>query len=172
MNELINIAYQIQNDIDNVKHHKYMAHQITVLYRYLSNVSFGKPFKKTIEAKFDDIKASLKPAVGVPCLNAEYRHFLRDITTNVILSAENSGEGIMEKLGKANLIIEKASGNLTPRAEKVSLTKIKQNRLDELRNSAAAHVPQVSEIMSVGPFFFLNTILTNYPTLIHFQWFY
>ncbi len=116
VNELITISYQIQNDIDNVHYHKYMAHQITVLYRYLSNVSFGKPFKKLIESKFDDIKASLKPAVGAPCLNAEYRHFLRDVTTDIIIAAENSGEGILEKLGKANLIIEKASGNATPKS--------------------------------------------------------
>lgn len=83
LNQIMVLAMQLQGDAENVSNHKYMAHQIAVLYQCVSRL--GPPLeaiKKEIEAHFNDIKANTSPSEDgtEPRLSRELCEWLIDLT--------------------------------------------------------------------------------------------
>lgn len=67
---------QLEADASRPEHHKYVAHQLALLYQTLNQVRGElKPFKKQLEARFDDIKATTE-AASAPQLSAEQAEWL------------------------------------------------------------------------------------------------
>lgn len=59
LNNLLVIAQQIQSDVLTCASHKYIAHQLAILYQCVG--TFGEPlfeYKKSIETKFNEIKTA------------------------------------------------------------------------------------------------------------------
>ena len=63
LNQLLHMATQLQRDAPIAANHKYLAHQIALLYQCLNAVrGESKPFKRRIEEQFDAVKAG--PGAG------------------------------------------------------------------------------------------------------------
>ena len=77
------MAQQLQADLP-AGNHKYMAHQIALLYQTLSysNLKCGA-FKKRIEPQFDAIK-KVTEACSSPQLPSDLKAWLHEITTDVV----------------------------------------------------------------------------------------
>jgi hypothetical protein len=82
-NQLLTMSKQLNYDGTHATNHKYIAHQIALLYQCL-NHSRGefKPFKREIEKHFDSIKA-LTESCSVPMLRADQKEWLHGVTTGI-----------------------------------------------------------------------------------------
>uniref|UniRef100_A0A3Q3DG61 Si:ch211-218d20.15 n=1 Tax=Hippocampus comes TaxID=109280 RepID=A0A3Q3DG61_HIPCM len=94
LNQLLVLSQQLEEDIRHLGSHKYIAHQLSVIYQVVSSfqsVDIFSETKKDIEANFKQMKESLVVEEGSrhePQLAAHYIHIL-DIThklTSVVLS--------------------------------------------------------------------------------------
>jgi len=75
LNQLVSMSMQLRLDVNSLRSHKFIAHQIALLYQCLNQV--GKqvlPFKKRIEERFEDIKAFIESEKS-PLLPQEYRNW-------------------------------------------------------------------------------------------------
>ena len=83
-NQLLTMTQQLHHDAENAINHKYVAHQIALLYQCL-NLARGefKPFKRDIEGEFDKIKA-LTESCSAPQLTFEQRQWLRGVTAGIM----------------------------------------------------------------------------------------
>jgi len=84
LNQLSNIAAQLRHDIVRYRNHKYIAHQIALLYQTLGQLggTIGER-KKEIEERFDEIKATTELSKE-PALTEEQTKWLVNLTTSVI----------------------------------------------------------------------------------------
>ncbi|KAI9143797.1 hypothetical protein BKA69DRAFT_1059046 [Paraphysoderma sedebokerense] len=71
MNQIVTLSLQLREDV-NLTNHKYMAHQIALLYQSLSGAKdeLKKQFRPRIESQFDNIKATCS-ATPDPKLTSE-----------------------------------------------------------------------------------------------------
>ncbi|XP_019715796.1 uncharacterized protein LOC109510129 [Hippocampus comes] len=95
LNQLLVLSQQLEEDIRHLGSHKYIAHQLSVIYQVVSSfqsVDIFSETKKDIEANFKQMKESLVVEEGSrhePQLAAHYIHWILDIThklTSVVLS--------------------------------------------------------------------------------------
>nr|CAG8440346.1 8450_t:CDS:2 [Entrophospora candida] len=89
-NQLVSVSLQLQQDI-KLTNHKYMAHQLALLYQCLNQV--GGPFLKyrsRVELHFDAIKA-LSNSSEEPQLDEEQKKWLSELTADIVTGALFSG---------------------------------------------------------------------------------
>ncbi|TPX40220.1 hypothetical protein SeMB42_g06092 [Synchytrium endobioticum] len=99
INQMAAMALQIRVDV-NLTNHKYMAHQLALLYQCLNLV--GEPFNKyqaAIQQEFESIKASTSTSrqVDSPQLSDHQKQWLSDLTLEIVSSALFSRESILPK---------------------------------------------------------------------------
>ncbi|XP_026151792.1 uncharacterized protein LOC113123750 isoform X2 [Mastacembelus armatus] len=95
LNQLLVLSQQLEEDIRHLGSHKYIAHQLSVIYQVISSfrgIQVFSDIKKDIEANFKQIKQSLVTEDGSrhePQLGAHYINWILEIThklTSVVLS--------------------------------------------------------------------------------------
>ncbi|KAL7747225.1 sporulation-induced protein [Sorochytrium milnesiophthora] len=87
LNQVVTLALQLRHDM-TLTNHKYIAHQIALLYQSLNSTrSELKSFKSKIETQFDAIKAACSAQVPDPQLGEEQQKWLTDLTTEVLTQA-------------------------------------------------------------------------------------
>ena len=78
LNNLLSMAQQLRSDV-NLSNHKYMAHQVALLYQCLNSLKsrWADPLKKRVEGEFERIKrATERQEDGDPQLNEKQRMWL------------------------------------------------------------------------------------------------
>lgn len=95
LNQLLVLSQQLEEDINHLGSHKYIAHQLSVIYQVISSFRGIKAFseiKKEIEANFKQLKQALVTEEGSrhePQLSAQYISWILEMTqsiTSVVLS--------------------------------------------------------------------------------------
>ncbi|CAM9177672.1 unnamed protein product [Lampetra planeri] len=95
LNQLLVLSQQLEEDIRHLGSHKYIAHQLSVLYHVISSfrgIEIFSDIKKDIEANFKQMKQSLVIEEGSrhePQLDARYINWILEVTqsvTSVVLS--------------------------------------------------------------------------------------
>ncbi|CAJ0749768.1 15363_t:CDS:2, partial [Entrophospora sp. SA101] len=89
-NQLVSVSLQLQQDI-KLTNHKYMAHQLALLYQCLNQASgpFLK-YRSRVELHFDAIKA-LSNSSEEPQLDEEQKKWLSELTADIVTGALFSG---------------------------------------------------------------------------------
>mmetsp|Transcript_6805 Transcript_6805/g.16449 ORF Transcript_6805/g.16449 Transcript_6805/m.16449 type:complete len:284 (+) Transcript_6805:233-1084(+) len=83
LNQAFSMSQQLRDDCSN-NNHKYIAHQIALLYQCLSYQNLRtQQFKKRIEPEFEDLKRTTEQAAQ-PQLTPKQREWLRSLTTDVM----------------------------------------------------------------------------------------
>ncbi|XP_061143158.1 uncharacterized protein si:ch211-218d20.15 [Syngnathus typhle] len=87
LNQLLVLSQQLEEDIRHLGSHKYIAHQLSVIYQVVSSfhgIDIFSETKKNIEANFKEMKASLvvdkEGSRQEPQLAAHFIHWVLDIT--------------------------------------------------------------------------------------------
>ena len=79
LNQVVMMGTQLYHDALVPQHHKYIAHQIALLYQCLNALQGDtKPVRKLIEARFDDVK--IKTESKSPILDIDLSEWLQEIT--------------------------------------------------------------------------------------------
>ncbi|XP_063355524.1 uncharacterized protein si:ch211-218d20.15 isoform X3 [Pelmatolapia mariae] len=95
LNQLLVLSQQLEEDIRHLGSHKYIAHQLSVIYQVLSSfrgIQVFSEIKKDIEANFKQMKQSLVVEEGSrhePQLAVHYINWILEITqslTSMVLS--------------------------------------------------------------------------------------
>ncbi|KAG7502541.1 hypothetical protein JOB18_022121 [Solea senegalensis] len=95
LNQLLVLSQQLEEDVRHLGSHKYIAHQLSVIYQVISSfrgIQVFTEIKKDIEANFKQMKESLVNVEGSrhePQLAAHYINWILEITqslTSVVLS--------------------------------------------------------------------------------------
>eukprot|EP00127_Corallochytrium_limacisporum_P002780 Clim_evm24s139 gene=Clim_evmTU24s139 len=84
VNQVLVLAAQIKYDVENIQNHKYVAHQIAILYQSLgyAGTTFVS-FRPTIEFKFEDIKEICSSSTS-PALPPDLLQWIVKTMTDVI----------------------------------------------------------------------------------------
>ncbi|KAG5833324.1 uncharacterized protein si:ch211-218d20.15 [Anguilla anguilla] len=104
LNQLLVLSQQLEDDVRHLGSHKYIAHQLAVVYQVLSSFRGILPLsilKRDIEANFKQLKMSLVTEEGSkvePQLPAYYVSWLLGITHRVISSVSSLPEELTEPL--------------------------------------------------------------------------
>ncbi|CAB4397852.1 unnamed protein product [Rhizophagus irregularis] len=93
LNQLVSISLQLQQDI-KLTNHKYMAHQLALLYQCLNQAGghFIK-YKSRVELHFDAIK-EMTNSSEEPKLSSEQEQWLSQLTADVVTEALFSGRPV------------------------------------------------------------------------------
>jgi len=84
LNQLVTISSQLRKDVTTIQNHKYLAHQIALLYQCLNQAGdHGIIYKRRIEQMFDTIKGVTESS-KVPLLSNEQKDWLVNLTTDII----------------------------------------------------------------------------------------
>ena len=82
LNQIINMASQLRQDI-HLSNHKYMAHQLALLYQCLAHAGTeAAKFRQRIEKQFDTIKSATSGA-DAPQLSPSHKQWYH-ATSNVL----------------------------------------------------------------------------------------
>ncbi|TPX30927.1 hypothetical protein SmJEL517_g05616 [Synchytrium microbalum] len=88
LNQMVAMALQLHVDV-NLQNHKYIAHQLALLYQCLNLV--GEPFNKfqaNIQQEFDSIKAITSSATDdAPQLSEHQKQWLSSLTSEIVNAA-------------------------------------------------------------------------------------
>jgi len=83
LNQLSVMSHQLKYDTETLTNHKYIAHQIALLYQCLNQVGdAGVAFKKRIEQKFEQVKSSTE-SQKLPLLTKEQQDWLLGVTLDI-----------------------------------------------------------------------------------------
>ncbi|KAI1899620.1 hypothetical protein AGOR_G00063660 [Albula goreensis] len=111
LNQLLVLSQQLEDDVKHLGSHKYIAHQLSVIYQVLSSFKGILPLsilKRDIEANFKQLKLSLVTEEGSklePQLPAHYVNWILDVTHSVISSVSSLPEELTEALSPAMAFI-------------------------------------------------------------------
>eukprot|EP00164_Ancoracysta_twista_P007161 GFYU01010127.1.p1 GENE.GFYU01010127.1~~GFYU01010127.1.p1 ORF type:complete len:284 (-),score=12.84 GFYU01010127.1:167-1018(-) len=94
--QLIAMSDQLQTDVA-LTNHKYMAHQIALLYQCLNQTRCMGKFKSRVEGKFEEIKRVTEGA-SKPVLPDEVLSWLTEVTTEIINEAAAFPHLLMKKV--------------------------------------------------------------------------
>eukprot|EP00002_Diphylleia_rotans_P029368 TRINITY_DN5979_c0_g1_i1.p1 TRINITY_DN5979_c0_g1~~TRINITY_DN5979_c0_g1_i1.p1 ORF type:complete len:249 (-),score=61.52 TRINITY_DN5979_c0_g1_i1:262-1008(-) len=96
-NQIWSMSVQIQRDIA-ARVHKYIAHQIALLYQSLNQIgAIAVPYKKRIEERFEEIKAALE-APNSPMLNEGQCRWLADLCADICTFLSTFSPDVRQKL--------------------------------------------------------------------------
>ncbi|XP_060733285.1 uncharacterized protein si:ch211-218d20.15 isoform X2 [Tachysurus vachellii] len=104
LNQLLRLSQQLDNDVKDIRRHKYMAHQLAVVHQVLNSFKDVLPLsaiKKDIEANFRQIKMSLVAEEGSeqePLLPAQYVSLVSQITQSLISAISSLPEELTEEI--------------------------------------------------------------------------
>eukprot|EP00741_Cyanophora_paradoxa_P011303 tig00020554_g10918.t1 len=97
LNQTIVMASQLREDM-HLSNHKYIAHQIALLYQCLNGIRTGvETFKKRIESRFEEIKAVTEQS-QCPQLSESQKQWLLDLCADVIVAANKLPSGMLKKV--------------------------------------------------------------------------
>ncbi|KAI9183589.1 Serine/threonine-protein kinase Nek9 [Blastocladiella emersonii ATCC 22665] len=95
LNQVVSMALQLRNDVA-LPNHKYMAHQIALLYQSLTSSREDlRKYRAQIEGQFDAFKAACSAQVPEPQLLPEQRQWLTSLTTDILTEALFTGRNIV-----------------------------------------------------------------------------
>eukprot|EP01116_Phalansterium_solitarium_P011624 TRINITY_DN27367_c0_g1_i1.p1 TRINITY_DN27367_c0_g1~~TRINITY_DN27367_c0_g1_i1.p1 ORF type:complete len:256 (+),score=32.14 TRINITY_DN27367_c0_g1_i1:150-917(+) len=98
MNQLTTMSKQLASDAKNLTNHKYMAHQIALLYQILNQAGeSGVPFKKRIEPMFERIK-SITEAQKQPQLSPDMIEWLQQLAEELFAEVASFQSSRMHKV--------------------------------------------------------------------------
>uniref|UniRef100_A0A3Q3EX22 Si:ch211-218d20.15 n=1 Tax=Kryptolebias marmoratus TaxID=37003 RepID=A0A3Q3EX22_KRYMA len=103
LNQLLVLSQQLEEDVRHLGSHKYIAHQLSVLYQVISSfrgIQVFSDIRKDIEANFKQMKQSLVAEEGCrrePQLTARYISIL-EITQSLTSAVLSLPEELMEDL--------------------------------------------------------------------------
>jgi len=98
MNQLVIMSTQLAKDAIHRTNHKYMAHQIALLYQVLNQAGeSGLPFKKRIEPIFEKIKL-VTEAQKQPQLAGEHIEWLQQLARDVVTEVSSFQTSRMQKV--------------------------------------------------------------------------
>ncbi|XP_072433045.1 uncharacterized protein [Chiloscyllium punctatum] len=107
LNQLLVLSQQLEDDLQHLGSHKYIAHQLSVLYKVLNyfsgSVSLGV-LKKDIEANFKALKSGLAVGKGTeqePLLSYDYVNWILCLTRSIITTVTILPEELTEELSLA-----------------------------------------------------------------------
>ncbi|KAL7881569.1 hypothetical protein AOLI_G00084170 [Acnodon oligacanthus] len=104
LNQLLVLSQQLEDDVKHLGSHKYIAHQLAVIYQVLNSLNdilSLTPIKKDIEANFKQMKMSLVTEEGSkqePQLPAQYISWISQLTHNIISTVSLLIEELTEEL--------------------------------------------------------------------------
>ncbi|XP_015218844.1 uncharacterized protein [Lepisosteus oculatus] len=107
MNQLLVLSQQLEDDVKHLGSHKYIAHQLSVLYQVISSFKGITPLsilKRDIEANFKSLKLSLateQESKQEPQLPAHYVSWILNLTQSLISLVSSLPEKLTEDLGPA-----------------------------------------------------------------------
>ncbi|XP_072033998.1 uncharacterized protein [Amphiura filiformis] len=90
LNQVSMMCQQLRHDATNLSNHKYIAHQIALLYQSLNqlgNIAVIQDHKTNIETTFKKLKNALTPKEGddtIPQLPPEYSRWLVELTSGLV----------------------------------------------------------------------------------------
>jgi len=89
LNQLVFMSSQLRTDVINLNNHKYVAHQIALLYQCLNQAGdAGIVYKKRVEQMFDSIKTQTE-STTLSLLLPEQKDWLIKLTTDIISDISN-----------------------------------------------------------------------------------
>lgn len=90
INQVNTLCKQLHHDVQNLTNHKYIAHQVALLYQsvnQLGNVKALLSYRNNIEGMFKKLKAALELTAtagdSVPHLPDEYKQWLLELTVSL-----------------------------------------------------------------------------------------
>ncbi|XP_030284231.1 uncharacterized protein LOC115588073 isoform X1 [Sparus aurata] len=107
LNQLLVLSQQLEEDIRHLGSHKYIAHQLSVIYQVISSFRGIQTFteiKKDIEANFKQMKQCLVVEEGSrhePQLAAQYINWILEITQSLTSAVLSLPEELTEDLHQA-----------------------------------------------------------------------
>ncbi|KAG2456766.1 STAG1 protein, partial [Polypterus senegalus] len=153
LNQLLVLSQQLEDDVQHLGSHKYIAHQLSVLYQVLGSFKSVKTFlllKKDIEANFKSLKISLTtdqgskqepqlPASYISCGSVSIGLVLMDglMWADTQLRGRRDDEGRNDRAaGYGRIYVHKENSivNATPGS-----TRIRRRSEDELENTKRRH---------------------------------
>ncbi|XP_051814975.1 uncharacterized protein si:ch211-218d20.15 isoform X1 [Acanthochromis polyacanthus] len=107
LNQLLVLSQQLEEDIRHLGSHKYIAHQLSVIYQVVSSfrgIQVFSEIKRNIEANFKQMKQSLVAEEGSrhePQLAAHYINWILEITQSLTAVVLSLPEPLMEDIHQA-----------------------------------------------------------------------
>ncbi|XP_019896552.1 uncharacterized protein si:ch211-218d20.15 isoform X2 [Esox lucius] len=107
LNQLLVLSQQLEEDVKHLGSHKYIAHQLSVIYQVLNSFRGIEPLsilKEEIEANFKQMKTSLVTDKGSrqePQLPAQYISWILELTHNITSTVSSLPEELTEDLSLA-----------------------------------------------------------------------
>ncbi|MGH0175821.1 UNVERIFIED_CONTAM: hypothetical protein FKN15_071458 [Acipenser sinensis] len=107
LNQLLVLSQQLEDDVQHLGSHKYIAHQLSVLYQVISSFKGVLPLsvlKRDIEANFKALKTSLvkeDASQQEPQLPAHYVSWILSVTRSVTASVSALPDELIEDLTPA-----------------------------------------------------------------------
>ncbi|XP_033760134.1 uncharacterized protein LOC117342191 [Pecten maximus] len=87
INQLLSLSMQINSDLHNLSDHKYIAHQLAILYQSVTSLDAAcmETYKKSIEDNFKVVKTTLNEGGdGARLLSNEHKQWLINLTCSVV----------------------------------------------------------------------------------------
>ncbi|XP_072541297.1 uncharacterized protein [Salminus brasiliensis] len=115
LNQLVVLSQQLEDDVKHLGSHKYIAHQLAVIYQVINSLSGVLPLisiKRDIEANFKQMKMSLVAEEGSkqePQLPAQYISWISQLTHNIISTVSQLAEELTEELSPVMTFVSKWS---------------------------------------------------------------
>ncbi|XP_067117757.1 uncharacterized protein si:ch211-218d20.15 isoform X1 [Osmerus mordax] len=115
LNQLLVLSQQLQEDIKHLGSHKYITHQLSVIYQVISSFKGIQPLwvlKKDIEMNFKQLKLSLVTEEGSrqePQLSAHYISWILEVMETITSTVSSLPEELMEDLNPALTFISQLS---------------------------------------------------------------
>ncbi|MEE6519849.1 hypothetical protein FKM82_017614 [Ascaphus truei] len=104
LNQLLVLSQQLEDDVRHLGSHKYVAHQLSVLYKVLSYFNGCLSLdilKRDIEANFKSVKSVLATNEGSrqePLLPAHLSTWLLDLTQTIITTVSSFPEDLTREI--------------------------------------------------------------------------
>eukprot|EP01113_Clastostelium_recurvatum_P020969 TRINITY_DN2483_c1_g1_i1.p1 TRINITY_DN2483_c1_g1~~TRINITY_DN2483_c1_g1_i1.p1 ORF type:complete len:259 (-),score=55.19 TRINITY_DN2483_c1_g1_i1:83-859(-) len=101
LHQLSSLCTQLRDDVQNLNNHKYIAHQVALLYQSVNACGSASPallpFKKEIESQFDSIKGSTEKD-KTPRLSAFHVSWLLKLTAGIMAQVETLSPDLFRKI--------------------------------------------------------------------------
>ncbi|XP_048744510.1 uncharacterized protein LOC125657784 [Ostrea edulis] len=107
------LSRQINSDLCNLSDHKYIAHQMAILYQSLTNVGHAllDPYKQSIEENFKSIKSALSQErePGVKQLYPEQKEWFLNLTSGIVNTINGFPSELTGEMSQPALVLKRTS---------------------------------------------------------------